>query len=277
MIRRALTAAGFEVTRVGSGAGGVPTYSSIEGVIARHLQSLGEMPHIAVDVAAADGKSGSNTYALFKAGWQGLAVEGAPEAFARLSLNYRNLPNVALHRGWITPANVVDLLRAAGIPRDFGFLSLDIDGYDHDVLDSLLKSHRPRLVCVEINERYPPPILFNLPYSPTYVYTGDGCSGQSLSMLDLLRARHDYSLIGVEYVNAFLVPRESGLPGLTPEDAYRIGFAEKPDRMRPWLVEFEPLQTMSPEEGVKWVNRRFKERQGEFFCAVGEPSLANRG
>jgi hypothetical protein len=265
LLRQGLTTAGFEVTRVGRGANCTPTYSRIETVIRRYLENVGD--HIAVDIAAADGKSGSNTYALWKAGWQGLAVEGAPGVFARLGLNYRHLPQVALHRGWVTPANAVDLLRAAGIPKQFGFLSLDIDGYDHDVLDALLSGFRPSLVCVEINERYPPPILFNLPYSPRYVYNGDGCSGQSLSMLDLLRAQHDYALVGLEYQDAFLVPLESGVPTVPPEELYQIGYANRPDRQRPWLEEFEPLQTMESDDGVQWVHRRFRDHEGEFICS----------
>ncbi len=48
----------------------MPTYSVSESLIAQYLGNcLGEAPQIAVDIAAADGKSGSNTYALFKAGW----------------------------------------------------------------------------------------------------------------------------------------------------------------------------------------------------------------
>lgn len=247
-----------------------PTYSISEGLIAGYLdRCLGDAPRMAVDIAAADGKSGSNTYALYKAGWQGLAVEAAPAVFTRLGLNYRELPSVTLYRGWVTPENVVVLLQAAGIPPNFGFLSLDIDGYDHDVLDALLTVYRPRLVCVEINERFPPPMLFNTPYSPNYAYNGDGCSGQSLSMLDRLRAQHDYALIGLDYINAFLVPIECGLPTIVPTEAYRIGYADRPDRLRrfPWVVEFEALQTMTADEAVRWVERKFAIHHGEFFCS----------
>lgn len=224
-----------------------------------------------MDIAAADGKSGSNTLALFKAGWQGLAVEGEPNIFARLGLNYRDLFGVSLYRGWVTPMNVLSLLRAAEIPSEFGFLSLDIDGYDHDVLDAILSNYRPRLICVEVNERFPPPILFNLPFSPSYVYNGDGCSGQSLCMLDLLRAKHDYALVGLDYLNAFLIPADCGLSTLRPTDVYRAGYADRFDRKRrfPWNAEFEVLQTMPADEGVRWVERKFTGHRGEFFCSAG--------
>jgi hypothetical protein len=274
LVRQGLTAAGFEVTRVGRGANGGPTYSVSEELISQYLERfLGDTAHVAVDVAAADGKSGSNTYPLFKVGWRGLAVEAAPITFARLGLNYGHLSQVSLYRGWVTPINVEALLHAAGIPTDFGFLSLDIDGYDHDVLDAILASHRPRLVCVEINPRFPPPILFNVPYSPNYAYTGDGCFGQSVSALDELRVRHKYTLVALDYGNAFLVPVECGVQAVTPDEAYRVGYADRPDRRSrfPWNDDFEPLQTMPVDEAVQWIQRRFSGRRSEFTCSSGRP------
>jgi hypothetical protein len=272
LARRWLTEAGFEVTRVGHGASPGPTYTVSQGLIDQYLEScLGATEHVAVDIAAADGKSGSNTYALFRGGWRGLAVEAAPLVFARLGLNYRNLPEVSLYRGWVTPTNVDALLKCAEIPTDFGFLSLDIDGYDHDLLDVILSSYRPRLVCVEINERFPPPLLFNVPYSPRYQYAGDGCFGQSISMLDSLRANHNYGLVGLDYGNAFLVPSELGLSTVSPAEAYRTGYADRPDRKSrfPWNDEFEPLQTLPADEAVEWIERRFSRHRGEFVCSTG--------
>lgn len=275
------TVAGFEVTRVGRGEAGAPTYNESQHLIDGYLaKCLGQADHVAVDIAAADGKTASNTYALFQAGWRGLGVEAASGVFARLALNYQALPQVTLHRGWVTPDNVNRILEACGIPREFGFLSLDIDGYDHDLLAALLGSgFRPRLICVEINERFPPPILFNLPYSPSYVYTGDGCSGQSIAMLDLLRRQHDYVLLGLDYQNAFLAPADCELRSVSPEEAYQVGFANRPGRntRSPWLAEFEPLQTMPPEEAVRWIEERFTAHRGEFFCASRQGEIGTEG
>jgi hypothetical protein len=273
LLRTALTAAGFEVTRVGRGASGTPVYCISEGIISDLLtQCLGDAPRITVDIAAADGKSGSNTFALFALGWTGLAVEAEPPLFARLALNYRSFDRVALYRGWITPINVASLMGAAGIPSNFGFLSLDIDGYDHDVLDAILGQFRPRLICAEINERFPPPIRFNVPYSPAYRYRGDGFFGQSLSMLDALRSRHDYVLVRLDYINAFLVPRESGMTSITPEEAYAEGYVRRTDRKRrfPWNEDFEPLQSMHPDNALPWILEKFSAHRGEFYLSAGE-------
>ncbi len=130
---------------------------------------------------------------------------------------------------------------------------------------------------MEINEKYPPPMLFNLPYSPSYRYNGDGCSGQSLCTLDALRARHDYALVELDYINAFLVPRECGLPTISPEQAYRAGYADRPDRKRrfPWNADYELLQGMPADEAVRWVEHSFREHQGSFFCSSGSERLSS--
>lgn len=273
LARRWLTAAGLEVTRVERGAAGQVIYAVSEELIAQQLaRCLRGAPHIAVDIGAAEGKSGSNTYRLFRSGWTGLAVEAEPTVFARLSLNYRALNGVVLYRGLATPLNILELLQAAGIPKRFGFLSLDIDGFDHDVLDTVLGDYRPALICAEINERFPPPILFNVPYSPQFQFDGDGCWGQSIATLDQLRARHGYVLLAVDYMNAFLAPGESGLEGISADEGYRAGYADRLDRLHrfPWLKEFEDLQRLPPLEAVDWITRRFQGRAGQFTCTVAD-------
>ena len=59
-----------------------------------------------VEIAAWDGVSMSNTYALFRKGMPGLAVEFNDEHFAKLSATYRNLHKVKLLKQMITPENV---------------------------------------------------------------------------------------------------------------------------------------------------------------------------
>jgi hypothetical protein len=264
--RRALLASGVEVTRVGRAPGGEVMYSSAERVIAKHLRRLEPRERYCVDIAAADGKNGSNTYRLFLDGWGGLAVECNELMFARLGVNYMRTPRVRLHRGLVTPANVVALLEAAGAPKQFGFLSLDIDGYDYDVLRALLQEYRPTLICAEINEKIPPPIKFAVRYSEQFQPGQGHFYGQSICTLDALRAESDYVLLGLEYINAFLAPAESGLEGVPADVAYRQGYLERTDRLElmPWNREFEDLHAMTPQDGVDAINARFARCRGAY-------------
>ena len=272
-VRRALAAAGFEVTRLRPAAAGGVDYSNFgeQEVIARHLARLGVEGGTFVDIGAADGQTSSNTRALALAGWDGLAIEADPAAFARLAWRAAETPRVRLARSAVTPGNVVALLQAHAIPRDFAFLSLDIDGYDHFVLAALLVSYRPLLMCVEFNEAIPPPVKFTVTFHPDHAWALDHFYGQSIAMLAALARRHAYALVEVHYNNAFLVPAErSVLPDLAPEEAYRRGYLEREDRQRrlPWNREMEPLQTLPPAEVVAALHRRFAAYQGRYICEV---------
>lgn len=236
-----------------------------EGAVTRSLLvQLGLEGGVAVDVAACDGVTKSNTLALYESGWRGLAVEGDPERFAQLARAYARLRQVALARVWVTPDTIAELLGSAGVPRDFEFLSLDIDSYDHFVLAAILEQFRPRLVCAEINEKIPPPLRFAVRYDPDHVWQQDHFYGQSIAKLHELGVQHEYVLVALHYNNAFLVPAEAGLPALTPEEAYRAGYLDRPDRRQvfPWNEDMEPLLSLSVAEQLEFVRRKFAAYDG---------------
>jgi hypothetical protein len=213
----------------------------------------------------------SNTLALARGGWDGLAVEGDADRFARLARGYARYSRVRLARVRVTPDNVVELLRSHGVPREFGVLSLDIDGYDHYVLARLLEAFRPGLICAEINETIPPPVKFTVTYRPDHAWTKDHFFGQSLAMLDALRARHGYALVQVEYNNAFLVPEESSPVASRPvAEVYREGYLARTDRLirLPWNREMEYLQGLPPERVVEALHARFARYAGRYVCEV---------
>lgn len=224
-----------------------------------------------VDIAAGDGATMSNTLALARAGWEGLAVEGDANQFAKLATRYAQYSRVRLARARVTPDNVVDLLRSHAVPREFGVLSLDIDSYDHYVLARLLEAYRPSLICAEINEAIPPPVKFTVTYRADHAWTKDHFFGQSLAMLDALRARHGYALVQVEYNNAFLVPEEfSPMPSRPAAEVYREGYLARSDRLirLPWNREMEYLQGLPPDQVVAALNARFARYAGRYVCEV---------
>jgi hypothetical protein len=162
----------------------------------------------------------------------------------------------------------VSLLRGLEIPKDFGVLSLDIDGYDHFVLKALLESFRPWILLVEINEKIPPPLRFTVLWDPEYVWHSDHFYGQSLSQAHALAAAFGYALVALEYNNAFFVLRgESPRPELTPERAYREGYLDRPDRLTklPWNRDMEDLLGTSPEMAARLLRERFVSYAGKYL------------
>src|ERR1039458_2770092 len=154
-----------------------------------------------VDIAAGDGIQMSNTLGLLQAGWSGLAVEFNPKKFKKLATLYSKYRGAQLFRTKVNPGNVVSLLKGAEVPENFGFLSIDIDGYDHYVLKEILGTFRPLLICAEFNEKIPPPIKFSVKYDPSYAWQENHFFGQSLSMLMDLASKKKYNLVEVEYNN----------------------------------------------------------------------------
>ncbi|HZG50708.1 MAG TPA: hypothetical protein VEZ40_01110 [Pyrinomonadaceae bacterium] len=226
----------------------------------------------AVDIGAGDGVRGSNTYALFREGWRGVGFEGSNRKVCKLAAAYKHYPQVSAANCVVTPSNVVALLHAYNVEREFGVLSLDIDSYDYWVLDAALTEFRPRLVVTEINEKIPPPVKFVVKYDPAFRMTHH-FFGYSIASLAELAARHDYAILEVEYNNAFLAPRE--LPGVRPLDAalaYRRGYLERPDRREKFRANanMEILHTLSPAETVEFLDRFYAEHRGKYELSAGD-------
>lgn len=228
----------------------------------------------AVDIGAGGGVKSSNTYAFFLDGWRGLGVEYDARRARRLARAYKYLPGVEALRAQVTPENVVDILRDYGIEPDFSLLSLDIDSYDFWVLDAVLEQFSPRLIVTEINEKIPPPISFAVKFDPDFRLTHH-FFGYSAARLDELCARHDYSLVRIEYNNAFLAARElRGVRPLTADEAYRRGYLERADRRErfPQNDDVEVLHTLGPEEGVEFLKRFYAAHEGKYEIGVAAPA-----
>ena len=109
-----------------------------------------------VDIAASDGYSQSSTLGFYRLGFEGLAVEMDSNKFQILAFLYRNFQNVRLIKARVTPLNVVSILSAAEIKKNFTILNLDIDSYDLHVINAILKAgYLPTVISMEINETIP--------------------------------------------------------------------------------------------------------------------------
>ena len=264
LLKKALPARLVTLRKPGKGS-----YSHLdeEAIIKRYLDSLPVANKFCVDIAASDGITMSNTYSLYKNGWDGIAVEFDPVKFAALSGLYKTFGGVHLVRTKVIPNNVVSILKACQCPADFAFLNFDIDSYDYFVLERLLAEFRPRLLCVELNEKIPPPISFTVLYDPQHWWAGDHFFGQSIAQCSTLCKKYNYDIAELHYNNLFLLPHEINKQGaLSPEEAYRIGYKDKPDRKEkfPWNADMEDLLNLSKDDGIKFLNDKFEKYKGKY-------------
>lgn len=274
-LKSGLAALGVELRRIRpAGESGRPRFSNFgeEALVRSLLAKTRPRERFCVDIGAGDGETSSNTCFLLRDGWDGLSVEWDGGRFARMAHRYAGLRGARLLRARVTPDNVAALLSGAEVPREFGFLSLDIDGYDHFVLESVLRAYRPAVICAEINEKIPPPLRFTVKWRPDHAWAQDHFYGQSLSLLEDLAGRHGYVLAGLEYNNAFLVPTgTAGVTALSAGEAYRSGYLDRPDRLEklPWNRDMEALHALDPEGMADFVRRRFAAYEGRYLLAIG--------
>jgi hypothetical protein len=228
-------------------------------------------PRTAVDLGAGDGVKGSNTFALFSAGWRGLGVECDTWRARKLAKTYERLAGVAARHARVTPQSVVALLAEHHVAREFDVLSLDIDSYDYLVLDAILSHFRPRIVVTEINEKIPPPVRFHVKYDPEFRLQHH-FYGYSIASLADLCARHGYAIMELEYNNAFLAPHElcGGETG-SVEEIYRKGYLARTDRAKKFTSnhDVDILHSMTPQAALKFIDHFFARHRGKYELSLG--------
>lgn len=237
---------------------------------------------VLVDIGAGDGMTFSNSLNLLdKHRWSGLLIEASHSAIATANtlISTRNL-QATTAATYANPDTIRYLLSGFGIPKNFGFLSLDVDSIEYPLLQAILAGFRPGLVCIEINERIPPPIVYytkyiqgaDPPHAPLYL-------GASIQALFNLFVSYDYRCLHLEYNNLFAIPAESEvalnktgtLAKSSCEDLacklFDEGYRTRPDRLSiyPWNKNFEDLHKALPEEIIR--------RWSEMLIGIGAEKL----
>ena len=234
-----------------------------------------DYPRTVVDIGAGNGVRWSNSYALVMDNWKALGIEADPEKYALLTRAYRSFPNATACHLLASPRNIPQILRDFGIEREFGVLSLDIDGNDYWVLDAILSEFRPGIVVTEINENIPPPLRFVVKFNSNFQLRSH-FFGYSISALEDLCDIHGYGILKLEYNNAFLAPKE--LAARHFRDAasvYREGYVDRPERHIRFAsnVDMEPLQTMNAEDGMRFVKDFFSADTGNYYLSTNNEHL----
>lgn len=163
-----------------------------------------------VDIGAADGMQNSNTRSLWELGWSGVLVEPLLPSFRQLCENYKNANNVTLInaaicerngiteimecigeaqwssmdyrwiQGWESrakPRSVIGLrLETLNLAPHPDFLSIDTEGRDLSILQSMPETFRPRLIVAETDKFDDAPLIDKYLQSIGYKHLWD-CVG----------------------------------------------------------------------------------------------------
>ena len=129
------------------------------------------------EFGAWDGINSSNTFFLVKyMNFKAVYIEGDENKYDALlktaDLHKNIIPINAYVDHDINSLNSLDsILSKTDIPVDFDLLSIDIDGFDYQVWDSLTK-YKPKIVIIEINSSVDPYDLSHIHQSNVYKGTG---------------------------------------------------------------------------------------------------------
>ena len=172
-----------------------------DGIIAALFEVIGERNRWCVELGALNGTHDSNTLMLMQKGWSGVLIEADRTYFEKLQSLYASNPRAHCINEFISfegPSSLDTVLARTSLPKDFDIFSLDIDGNEYHVWDSL-KTYRPCVVVVEFNPTIPNEVDFVQPRDMRVF------QGSSLRALVRLATSKGYALVATNLTNAFFV------------------------------------------------------------------------
>jgi len=183
----------------------------------------------------------SNTrFLLVNNNWAGLVLDGSEDniEYIKNDMHVFYEHDLKAEAVFITRENINDVILRNGINGDIGLLSVDIDGNDYWIWDSIT-CISPRIIICEYNSLFGANPKVSTPYASTF-YRGDAhysniYYGASISALTYLASKKGYSLVGGNSAgnNVFFVRNDvcSSLKIISPEEAYqKANFKEAKDR-----------------------------------------------
>lgn len=204
-----------------------------DGIISEIFNQIGIKYHRCCEFGAWDGIHLSNTRNLLLNGWSGVLIEGDPGKCVQLNSNYAGRDDVSCIEAFVDTGEntLATIFERNGIKPDLDFLSIDVDGLDYEIFESMRM--RPRVVCIEVNAGHSP-------------YTEEKIEreiardniGQPLKYLSRIAAGMGYILVCFSG-NAFFI-LESELAGtkikkIDEEEIYRNFLQALTKEEREWL------------------------------------------
>jgi len=181
-----------------------------DGVVEKVFEIVEPTSRFCVEFGAGDGVNMSNMRNLIvNHGWRSLMIEGDAELARRCQETYKGTPGVTCLQRWVYPGNVEFLFEESGVPKDVDFLVIDIDSFDYYVW-KVIHEYRPKLVMIEVNETFAPPVRAIVEYNPFMYGDATFYHGASLQSTYELGKRKGYELVYLQKqgYNALFVDRK---------------------------------------------------------------------
>jgi hypothetical protein len=222
-----------------------------DGIIQYLIKSISISRPIFVEFGIEDYKQANTKFLLVNNNWSGFVIDNNENMVNRLRADRIYwLFNIKAVIEFITRENINRILEQNGIVGEIGLLSIDLDGNDYWIWDSI-NIIQPDIVVVEYNYRFGKDLAVTIPYNENFdrgiAHFSKVYYGASLRALCLLGMKKGYAFVGCcsNGVNAFFIKKEkrpSHIPALSVDEGYFDGkFSDS-------YNTFGELVKSSPEE-----------------------------
>jgi hypothetical protein len=189
---------------------GFTAYSQTDedGILQEIYRRIGTTNRQFLEFGCGNGLENNSTYLLL-AGWSGFWMDGGKrniETVEEKFGHYLKAGRLRVRQAFITRENINDLIQNSGVDGEMDLLSIDIDGNDYWIWESIAGIN-PRVVVVEYNAVFRPPHKIVQDYNPSHRWRGTNYFGASLKALEELGTRKGYDLVGCSFsgANAFFI------------------------------------------------------------------------
>lgn len=181
-----------------------------DGITLEIFARIGTTNKIFVEFGVENGLE-CNTRALLFCDWSGLWIDGNAKnvQFMQQLTNTIQSGKLAVEHDFITRENINQLISTNISEHEIDLLSIDIDGNDYHIFDAITCVN-PRVVIIEYNAKFPPPIQYCQQYNVNHRWDGSDDFGASIAFLNDKMNAKGYKLVACNLTgsNAFFVREE---------------------------------------------------------------------
>jgi hypothetical protein len=190
-------------------ARGFKVYSQCDedGIVQDICSTIGLERGVFAEIGCGDGRENNTHYLLLK-GWRGVWIDADSQNMGALRHALPASSALRLVEALVTRESVLQLLRPALESFDSGLdvLSIDVDGNDLAIAQSVAAAFRPKIIVGEYNAKFPYPMVTEITYKPQQKWQGDDYHGASLAAW-VRQLTPEYQLVSCNLAgtNAFFV------------------------------------------------------------------------
>lgn len=182
-----------------------------DGILNEIFKRIGTTNKTFVEFGIGSGLE-NNTLALIFNGWNGLWIDASSKSIANIKRHFSTIirdGQLKVENTFITRDNINGIIETHLDRQEIDLLSVDVDGNDFHILHAIT-CIKPRVIVIEYNAKFRPPISCCMAYTETHTWDWDDCMGASLSFLELQLKKKGYVLVGCNLsgANAFFVQED---------------------------------------------------------------------